>query len=104
MREELLSALRRMVYESGAYSRVASRMEDECGWAEGSGESRLSQMLNPHDPHRFPAERLYVAIEESGLDYVTPLLQLALLRSDLAREQRKPPIRVGDTVERRRRA
>ena len=106
MRDEMHQALRRMVYETGAYGRIAVRMEEECDWAEGSGDSRLSQMMNLYDIHQFPAVRLYIPIQESGMDCFSPLCQLALFQSQYLSEERKPAVRLEGArhVQRRKRA
>ena len=72
----VLRALRRMIVETGRMGLVAERLRQDLGWTctHESALSRVSQMLNPQDPHRFPAEMLPAVIEETGVDYVTPLL------------------------------
>lgn len=101
MADDILSAARRMVLEAGALRCVALRLRDLYGWRcrDETAVARLSQMLSRHDRHRLPAEALEVIIEETGLDYITPLLQhrraLAEMRAALAERERMPAVRVG---------
>ena len=86
------AALQRMVWESGAFEALALRLKRKHGWtwSDGAAKARLSQMLSPRDPHVFDADDLPEAIEETGLDYVTPLL----LRAGMRRRRRPRQVRL----------
>lgn len=89
---ELLRAIRRQLDESDAWMQLAAAQRVAHCW-EGSEEtalSNLSHQLSGDGRRHFPLVDAPLVIEATGLDYVTPLLQVVHLESRLKLEQRKP--------------
>ena len=86
----VLDAIRRMVWEGEAtISSLALRYKRTFRWGctQESAEARVRQWLKFDDQHRWPAEAIEILCEESGLDYVSPILQRAVLRRELEHER-----------------
>jgi hypothetical protein len=77
------------ISETGAHQEVARLLRARMRWkcSERSAVARLSQMLNPRDPHQLPADALLDVIDATGRDPFTPIL--------LRRALRKRPLRAG---------
>jgi len=88
---EIISALRRMLDASDTWKVLAEELRMRHGW-EGSAETALtslSQMLRGDGRRHFPASDLDLAVRVTGLDYVTPLLQLTHLEARMKVDERK---------------
>lgn len=96
--DEIRQAAWTMVTEAGAHRELANRARKVLGWnrfSERQACARLSQMLNPQDPHQLPADLLPTLIDicvGMGVeDRVGPILLRAAMRA----EDRRGPLRAA---------
>lgn len=81
-RDQVRQAVWDMLTQSGAHHDFGIAVKALFGWeiSDAASVSRVSQWLNPRNPHQLPAAVLPLAIRVTGLDYVSPILLRAGLR------------------------
>jgi hypothetical protein len=92
MRDEIRRTAWLMVSEAGAHQALADEARNRYGWrcTDRAALARVSQWLNPRDPHQFPLDLADALIElcvaRGCDDRLTPLLHRAAMRAEDRRE------------------
>lgn len=94
-RDPVTAAVYAAVREADALSEFCDSLARELGWTTSPGDAirRVQQAFNGRPKRHLPAVAVLIAVEVTGLDYVTPLLQRAAIRAEdrLEEEQLERP-------------
>ena len=81
MDDKIREACARAISETGMLPLIAAhcRISQGWGWEQRSAEARISQWLNPRDPHSLPFWAVMLIVRVTGRDEISSLVLRGLM-------------------------